>query len=492
MPINQPEYRVVMVSNRLPIVVTRAENGEWRSAPGQGGLITAMEPVLRRHRGIWIGWPGTVAEEDADLDAALAQATDDLGYALESVMLTRRERDEFYLGFSNEIIWPLFHDLQTRCNFDPAYWATYKEVNRKFARVIVQTAGSSDYIWIHDYHLIDVASALRDLQVDSAIGFFLHIPFPALDIFLKLPWRFQILRALLRYDLIGFQTLRDRRNFVQCIRTLLPDVQICGKGQVIAAHVDDREVRLGSFPIGIDFQAFAQQAATREAAAAARIHAALPEGQLIFSADRLDYTKGIPEKLAAFRHALIRFPELQGRVTLIQVVVPSRTDIPEYDSLKTEIERLVGEINGKFTQSGWAPIHYMFRRLERSELLAYYRTSEIALITPLKDGMNLVAKEYCACSLEDGVLILSEFAGAAAQLQQGALLVNPYDVAGVAGAIARAWAMSSAERQTRMRAMRRAIRAQDIFWWEDSFLSAATAYQRTDVPLLEDYVPADR
>jgi trehalose 6-phosphate synthase/phosphatase len=287
--------------------------------------------------------------------------------------------------------------------------------------------------------------------------------------------------------------LRDRRNFVQCIRTLLPDVQIHGKGQVIAAHIDDREVRLGSFPIGIDFQAFAQQAATTEVATAAtRIHAALPEGQLIFSADRLDYTKGIPEKLAAFRHALIRFPELQGRVTLIQVVVPSRTDIPEYDGLKTEIERLVGEINGKFTQSGWVPIHYMFRRLERSELLAYYRTSEIALITPLKDGMNLVAKEYCACSMEDGALILSEFAGAAAQLQQGALLVNPYDVAGVADAIARAWAMSSAERQTRMRTMRRAIRAQDIFWWEDSFLSAGTAYQRTDVPLLEDYVPADR
>jgi len=492
MPVQQPEYRLIIVSNRLPIVLTRAENGQWRSEPGSGGLITAMAPVLRHRSGMWIGWPGTVEEEDADLDAALAQATEDFGYALVPVALTRRERDEFYLGFSNEIIWPLFHDLQTRCNFDPAYWTTYEAVNRKFAHVIVQTARSGDYIWVHDYHLIDVASALRDLGVDSPIGFFLHIPFPPLDIFLKLPWRFQILRALLMYDLIGFQTLRDRRNFVQCVRALLSDVRIRGKGQVIAADIDGREVHLGSFPIGIDFRAFAQQAATRAVAdAATRIHAALPEQQLIFSTDRLDYTKGIPEKLAAFRHALVRFPKLQGRVTLIQVVVPSRMGIPEYDDLKAQIERLVGEINGQFTRSNWVPIHYMFRSLERSELLAYYRTSEIALITPLKDGMNLVAKEYCACSLEGGVLILSEFAGAAAQLQKDALLVNPYDTTGVAGAIARAWTMSGEERQARMRNLRRSIRDRDIFWWEDAFLRAGTAYQRTDFTLLEDYVPTD-
>jgi len=296
----------------------------------------------------------------------------------------------------------------------------------------------------------------------------------------------------LAYDVIGFQTVRDRRNFVQCVRTLLKDVRIRGKRQIIAAHIDGRKVHLGSFPIGIDFQAFAQQAATREVAAAAvRIHAALPDQQLIFSADRLDYTKGIPEKLAAFRLALIGFPEFQRRVTLIQVVVPSRTDIPEYEDLKTQIERPVGEINGQFTQAGWVPIHYLFRSLERSELLAYYRASAIALITPLKDGMNLVAKEYCVCSPKGGVLILSEFAGAAAQLQKGALLVNPHDIAGVAGAIARAWAMSGAERQARMRRMRRAIRERDIFWWEDSFLRAGTADQRTDVPLLEDYVPTD-
>jgi trehalose 6-phosphate synthase len=325
----------------------------------------------------------------------------------------------------------------------------------------------------------------------NAIGFFLHIPFPPLDIFLKLPWRFQILRALLAYDVIGFQTLRDRRNFVQCVRALLKDVAVQGKGQVIAAQVGGRLVRAGVFPIGIDFQEFAQQAASRAVSEAAwYFHEAFANRTIVFSVDRLDYTKGIPQKLAAFRRALMRYPELRERVTLVQVIVPSREDIPEYGELKAEIERLVGEINGQFTRAAWVPIHYMYQSLPRVELLAYYRASEIALITPLKDGMNLVAKEYCACSLEDGALILSEFAGAAAQLQRDALLVNPYDVEGVAAAIHRAWTMPPEERRARMRNLRRAIRERDIFWWVDSFLRAGTARDLDDFTLLEEVVPA--
>jgi trehalose 6-phosphate synthase/phosphatase len=485
-----PEGRLITVSNRLPIVISRGANGEWQIESGAGGLITALAPVLRDRGGVWIGWSGTVEEDELDLDALLRRAPGGAGYTLKPVALTAEERDKFYLGFSNEIIWPLFHDLQTRCNFDPTYWATYESVNRKFARVAARNSRPGDYIWVHDYHLIDVASELRALGVANAIGFFLHIPFPPLDIFLKLPWRFQILRALLAYDVIGFQTLRDRRNFVQCVRALLKDVAVQGKGQVITAQVAGRTVRAGAFPISIDFQEFAQQAASGAVAEAARyFHEAFANRTIIFSTDRLDYTKGIPEKLAAFRHALRRYPELRERVTLVQVIVPSREDIPEYGGLKAEIERLVGEINGQFTSTGWAPIHYMFQSLQRTELLAYYRASEIALITPLKDGMNLVAKEYCACSLEDGVLILSEFAGAAAQLQRDALLVNPYDVEGVAAAIHRAWTMAPGERRARMRNLRRAIRERDIFWWVDSFLHAGTARDLDDFTLLEEVVP---
>jgi trehalose 6-phosphate synthase len=245
---------------------------------------------------------------------------------------------------------------------------------------------------------------------------------------------------------------------------------------MIAANIDGRVVRIGSFPIGIDFQAFARQAASAEVKQRVQhIRRRLPGLKLMLGVDRLDYTKGIPERLEAFRNALLRYPELREQVVLTQVVVPSRTDIREYHDLKVTVERLVSEINGQFTLAGWVPIHYINRGLEWAQLLAYYRTADIALITPLKDGMNLVAKEYCACSLEDGVLILSEFAGAAPQLQPDALLVNPNDVEGVADTIAQAWAMHPEERRMRMQNLRRSIREQDVFWWVDAFLHAEQA-----------------
>jgi trehalose 6-phosphate synthase len=482
--------RLIIVSNRLPIMVSKAEDGQWRSEPASGGLVTALGAVLHDRGGLWIGWPGTTEEDACELPELLSSVTEGTNYSFKPVVLTAAERDRFYLGFANEVIWPLFHDLQTRCNFDPSYWVAYEEVNRKFARVVAQHAQSGDYVWVHDYHLMNVADELRKLGTRAPVGFFLHIPFPPLDIFLKLPWRSQILRALLEYDLIGFQTMRDRQNFIQCVRTLLKDVTIRGKGHVVKANIGSREVKIGSFPISIDFHEFAQSAASPEVEAQIReIRAALPNNQLIFGVDRLDYTKGIPERLEAFRNALTRFPELQQNVTLLQVVVPSRTVIREYNDLKTEVERLVGEINGQFTQAGWIPIHYVFRSLTRVELLAYYRTADIALITPVKDGMNLVCKEYCACSSGDSVLILSEFAGSAPQLQRGALLVNPYDIEGTTEAIYQAWKMSPSERHARMRILRRSTREQDIYWWVNSYLKASAAPDIDDFPLLEDYVP---
>jgi trehalose 6-phosphate synthase len=304
-----------------------------------------------------------------------------------------------------------------------------------------------------------------------------------------------LLNALLAYDLIGFQTLRDRRNFLDCLHHLTKGVGVRGRGrQVLTLHAGEREVRVGSFPISIDFNGFVKRAANPEVSAkVAELKRLLPNRQLILGVDRLDYTKGIPHRLAAFRNALQRYPALHERVTLVQVVVPSRVDIPQYHALRTQIERLVGEINGEFTRpGGWVPIHYVFRTLTRADLLAYYRTAQIALVTPLKDGMNLVAKEYCACSIEeDCALILSEFAGAAVELQRGALLVNPYDVEGVADAIYRAYTMTDAERRARMRRLRRAIREHDIFWWVDSFLRAVIAKDLSAFPRPQDYVPGE-
>jgi trehalose 6-phosphate synthase len=325
------------------------------------------------------------------------------------------------------------------------------------------------------------------------MAFFLHIPFPPLDNFLKLPWRFQVLRSLLEFDLIGLQTFRDRRNFLQCLRLLIRDARIFGRGPIATVRVAGREVRVGAFPISIDFEEFARRAvepAVREKTASLRANAG--QKTLILGVDRLDYTKGIPSKLQAFRHLLLSETEWQGRVTLVQVVVPSREDIPRYRDYKIEIERLVGEINGQFTRSGWVPVHYIYRPLEGPRLPAYYLAADVALVTPWKDGMNLVSKEYCATRVDDdGVLVLSEFAGAAAQLQRGALLVNPFDREGVASALDRALRMPRSEQRTRMRKLRREVREHDIFHWLDSFLEAAVSRQLNQFPRTEDYIPEE-
>lgn len=490
---------LIVVSNRLPFIFQCGADGCWHTQRGAGGLVSALLPVLRDRGGSWIGWPGT-AETGADLEAAVAAAGTDAGFTLKAVTLDAEAVDNFYHGLSNEIVWPLFHDLQSLCNFEPSYWRTYKEVNCKFAETVFAAGGARDFIWVHDYHLMNVAAELRVLGCQSKLGFFLHIPFPPPDIFFKLPWRLALLRALLQYDLIGFQTLRDRRNFIQCLRLLIHETAVQGKGQVVTVTAGERTVRVGSFPIGIDYGAFSRQADTGEVARRAQeLHRLLPKRKLILGVDRLDYTKGIPHRLQAFRNALERYPELRERISLIQVVVPSRADIPQYRELKTRIEQLVGQINGDFARpGGWVPVWYVYGSLSRNDLLAYYRAADIALITPLKDGMNLVAKEYCACSIEEEcVLILSEFAGAAAQLQRGALLVNPYDVEGVADAIYRAFTMNDDERRARMRRLRRSIREYDIFWWVDCFLRAVIARDLSAFPVLEnhaieampDYVP---
>lgn len=311
-----------------------------------------------------------------------------------------------------------------------------------------------------------------------------------MDIFLKLPWRSEILNALLEYNIIGFQTIRDRRNFLHCLRALVGGIRVRGKGQVVTIQVRGREIRTGAFPISIDYDAFLSMAESKEVADAAwYIHEDLPGVKIILGVDRLDYTKGIPDRLKAFRMLLARHPELHRKVTLVQVVVPSRRKIPMYQDLKIKIDRLVSEVNGEFTRSGWVPIHYIYRSLDKTELLAYYRTAEIALITPFKDGMNIVAKEYCAASIEEkGVLILSEFAGSAAQLHRWAIMVNPYNVEEVSDAIYRAYTMEEKEQKQRMKRLRQSIRRQNVYRWVDSFLSAAIARRLDNFPHVTEYI----
>ncbi len=477
---------LIVVSNRLPVVLSHETDG-WHVEPGSGGLVTALAPVLRDRGGTWIGWPGTSA--DGDIESALTSLAGKIGYSLVPVRLTPNETAKYYEGFSNEIIWPLFHDMQSLCNFDPSYWNVYRDVNRKFAEVVMRTVGNDDFVWLHDYHLMLTAKYMREMGFKGKIGFFLHIPFPPLDMFLRLPWRAEILTALTECDLVGFQTMRDRRNFVHCLRAILGGANYCGRGQVCGLTTEHREFRIGAFPISIDFGYFSEKAHSDEVAECAwQIHANLPDRQIVLGVDRLDYSKGILHRLDAFKRLLARRPELQNHVSLVQIIVPSRRGIPEYGALKTRIERAVGEINGRFTQlTGWIPVHYIYRSLEQTELIAYYRTAEIALITPLKDGMNLVAKEYCAANSEEsGVLILSEFAGAAAELGKAALLVNPHDVVGVAEALHTALSMPLEERRRRMGSMRQIVRRHDVFWWVDTFLRAAFAKDLSNFPVIAE------
>ncbi len=464
--------RLINISNRLPVTIKEIATGT-RVEHSSGGLASAMESAWGNRPGTWIGWAGN--SEDQPVDELLAKASRRRPYHLRGVVLTPDEIAKFYSGFANEIVWPLFHDMPTRCNFDPDYWEVYQQVNRKFAAAAAQEARDDDFMWVHDYHLMLVAQYLRQMARQSKIGFFLHIPFPSPDIFEKLPWREPILNALLDFDLIGFQTNRDRANFMACLHHHRPNLRPQTVDTRETLDLGERRVLVGTFPISIDFDEFANRAAKPEVAARAEtVRHEFAENILVLGVDRLDYTKGIPERLKAFRILLRDFPELRRQITLAQVVVPSREDIPRYKDLRRDIELLVSKINGEFTERGWVPVHYMHRNLGRDELLAYYRAADVALLTPLRDGMNLVAKEFCAAQVDErGVLVISEFAGASEELKHGAILVNPNDIAGTAKALREAALMPPEEKSIRMRLLRNIVKQNDVHRWALSFLEAA-------------------
>lgn len=465
----KPAGDMILVSNRLPTTLEQGPGGPTLT-PSSGGLVTALRPLFRARKGYWIGWLGEAADDEV-IERLLRDSGGQAPARLIPVSLTPAERKGFYTGFSNEIVWPLFHDLQSRCNFDPTYWKIYNTVNRKFAEATARVASPSSVIWVHDYHLMLVAEILRGLGVRSRIGFFLHIPFPHLDIFEKLPWRRQILAGLLRYDVLGFQTPRDQRNFLGCVRRLLPHAASQRHDDEVVTHFEGHATQIRSFPIGIDFDEFSTHAGEPAVVSRAEeIRSDMRDRQIVLGVDRLDYTKGVPERLKAVQHLLATRKDLRRRLSLVQIVVPSRENIPKYRELKLETETLISQINGQFGDPGWMPIHYIHRSVERPELIALYSAADIALVTPLKDGMNLVSKEFCAAQAgERGVLILSEFAGAADQLSNGAILVNPYDIGAVAEALYFAFRMDPDERRHRMRKLRRRVRHADVFRWCDDF-----------------------
>lgn len=482
-----PTQRIIIVSNRLPIVLSSTDGAGWDAKPAAGGLVSAVRPILQAHGGLWVGWSGAADVEDTELTDISEQIAARDNLRMRAVALSREEIEGFYKGFSNGVIWPLFHDMPKLCRFNPDHWRAYCRVNAKFAEVLAKEATANDFLWVHDYHLMLLGWELSRLQVPNRRGFFLHIPFPALDLFLKLPWRQQIMDSLLSFDLIAFQTDRDRRNFIQCAEALAERFTLETSGKQVvqsrfvartrAGDKTRRNVQIATLPISIDYSTIARDAASSSVQhRAEQLQTDLKGRRMILGVDRLDYTKGILHRLNAFHLALEHHAELRGKVTLVQHLVPSRETIGNYAELRRKVEQLVSEINGRFTEPGWVPIHYMYHSLSWEDLLAYYRVARMALITPLKDGMNLVAKEYCAAQVEeDGVLILSEFAGAAAELETGALPVNPHDIEGTAESIYQAFMMHRDARCKRMRRLRHIIHRYDVFQWAKRFLTMATA-----------------
>lgn len=453
---------IVIVANRLPVQRTPGREG-WSSSAG--GLVTAMKPVLQTRSGSWVGWTGAAGP-------APRPFTHD-GVRIRPVRLSTEEIRGFYEGMSNSTFWPLYHDAIRAPEFRREWWRPYVQVNRRYAEAAAAAARPGDVVWVHDYHLQLVPLMLRDLLGDRAdrirIGFFLHIPFPPEELFAWLPWRTEVLRSLLGADLVGFQTHASAQNFVRAVRNYrLADG---AEGELM---VDDRVVRAASFPISIDFNWFEEQAMLPET-----MHRAVdirrrlgPRRRVLLAVDRLDYTKGIPERLLAFGELLRSKQATVDDCVLVQIAVPSRESVGEYAGLRDAIERTVGRINGEYSHPGQVAVHYFRRNLTREEIVGFYRAADVMLVTPLRDGMNLVAKEYVATRTDNtGVLVLSEFAGAARELRR-ALIVNPRDVDQMRSTMHAALTLPAEDASQRMAILRTVCRRHDVQVWAESFLEA--------------------
>jgi trehalose 6-phosphate synthase/phosphatase len=467
--------RLLIVSNRLPVTTT-IEAGKVRVELSSGGLATGLSGPFEASRGLWIGWPGPTwsldEEARATLDADLAARR------LVPLHLSADEIERYYENFSNGLLWPLFHYMLDRMPLRVDGWEAYERVNQKFAEAVAREWRTGDQVWVHDYQLMLVPGLVRALVPDARIGFFLHIPFPASAVLRALPHREALLRGLLGADLIGLHTASYVRHLAAALLRVLGV-----ETRVDRAQYQGREVRIGPYPMGVDAQSFAALGADPDIQGRASAVLGSEGCRLLVGIDRLDYTKGIARRLLAYEELLRTNPDLHGRVRLLQVAVPSRGGVHAYREVRQSIDGLVGRIQGQFATPTWSPVHYMHRNLAREEVAALYRAADVLLVTPIRDGMNLVAKEFVATRVdEDGVLVLSEFAGAASELA-GAILVNPYDVEATAAAIRRALDLSREERRARMRLLRARVNTADVHDWSSRFLSDLDEESRVLVPV---------
>ncbi len=460
--------RLIIVSNRLPVTIDRAD-GELIYFPSAGGLATGLNSLDESWERKWVGWPGKAIENDWERESIRKDLS---ATGLIPVFLTDQEIGDFYGGFSNKVIWPHFHYFTQYTDYTHAeYWEAYKTVNKKFADAIVDILEPDDTVWVHDYQLMLLPGYIRERVPSVNIGFFLHIPFPSYEIFRILPWREELLRGVLGSDLVGFHTFGYMRHFLSAAYRIEGHEHSFGR-----INMDGRTVNVDVYPMGIDYDKYAYFDPAEDDAAVKSIRSMAADQQLVISVDRLDYTKGIPQRIHAIGRFFEAHPEFVNQVTFVMLVVPSRDSVDQYQDLKHEVETLVGEVNGLHATFDWTPIQYLYRSLSFGALTALYQRADVALITPLRDGMNLVAKEYVASKERDacGVLILSEMAGAANELTD-ALLVNPQDSEEMVAAIEKALSMPVDEQAERLRKMQQRLRKYNVGNWAAAFMKDLNA-----------------
>ena len=446
--------RIVAVSNRV---------GPIRGAARAGGLAVALIEALRQSRGLWFGWSGKTAVSEGSTQVESAGS-----FEVATIDLTPSEHEDYYNGFANRCLWPLFHYRIDLTTYDRHFYEGYQRVNVRFARALQPLLREDDRVWVHDYHLISCGQSLRDMGCKQSMGFFLHIPFPSREVVLTLPHHEKLIQSLFAYDLIGFQTERDRERFFDYAVNELEGVE--QRGDTLYVH--GRKVRVEAFPIGIDAAGYADFVYSEDGQRQwMRARNALRGRTQVIGVDRMDYTKGLPERLAAFERLLADYPDTRGRVEYLQIAPPTREGVPEYAELKQRLELAASQINGRYGEVDWTPLRYLNRTLSRRALAGLYRASRIGLVTPLRDGMNLIAKEYVAAQdpQDPGVLVLSRFAGAAAQMK-AALIVNPYDTVGVAEAMQTARYMGLEERRQRHAELMQGLLDEDISHWREDFV----------------------
>tara|TARA_R110000868_G_scaffold121034_3_gene321128 strand:+ start:21359 stop:23566 length:2208 start_codon:yes stop_codon:yes gene_type:complete len=474
--------KTIIISNRLPIQL-QIHNGGINAVPSVGGLATGMKSVHSGGDSLWIGWSGLTDEEipdelSGDIDEALAK------HGSSKVNLTTEEVDGFYYGFSNRTIWPLFHYFLEYSEFELDSWNTYKAVNQKFADAIIEKANDDDTIWIHDYQLMLVPQMVKEQLPNISIGFFLHIPFPSFEIFRTLPWRTEVLEGLLGADLIGFHTYDYERHFLSSVRRLL-GLEVSFND----IYSEDRIIKVDSFPMGIDYKKFSdaakehlQRTPENQSELQQRLNKhkqSTPDAKFVLSIDRLDYSKGIAKRLNAFEYFLNKYPQYKEKVRLIILAVPSRSNVPQYQLLKKEVDELVGRINGEFSTVSWTPIWYFYRSMPFENLIDLYTSCDIALLTPIRDGMNLVAKEYIATRTDKtGVLILSEMAGSANEMNES-LLINPNNFEQIADALNQAINMPKEEQQERNDVLQKRLERYNVEKWANDFMTSLKNQKET-------------